>query len=50
MKKSLVKEDRIAFIESLNLETKNGTDTQYKSIIKAHQHEVAQLIICFETE
>src|SRR6476660_3024641 len=48
--KSMVVDDRIAFIKSLNWETKNLTETRDYAIITANPHEVEEVILCFEAD
>ncbi len=48
--KSMVVDDNIAFIKSLNWETKNLTETRDYAIITAHKHEVDEVILCFEAD
>ena len=48
--KSMVIDDTIAFIKSLNWETKNLTDTRDYAIITSHPQEVAEVILCFEAD
>ena len=48
--KSLVVDDQIAFVHSLNWETKNLTETRDYAIITSHAHEVAEIIECFDSD
>jgi len=48
--KSMVVDDRIAFIKSLNWETKNLTETRDYAIITSNPHEVEEVILCFEAD
>lgn len=48
--KSMVIDDRMAFIKSLNWETKNLTETRDYAIITYHPHEVKEIILCFEVD
>ena len=48
--KSMVIDDRLAFIKSLNWETKNLTETRDYAIITYHPHEVKEIILCFEAD
>ena len=48
--KSMVVDDKFAFIKSLNWETKNLTETRDYGIITTHPHEVAEVISCFEAD
>lgn len=48
--KSMVIDERMAFIKSLNWETKNLTETRDYAIITTHLHEVKEIILCFEAD
>jgi len=48
--KSMVVDDRIAFVKSLNWETKNLTSTRDYAIITDNGHEVNEIIECFEAD
>jgi len=48
--KSMVVDDRIAFVKSLNWETKNMTETRDYAVITDHKHEVNEIIDCFEAD
>ena len=48
--KSMVVDDHIAFIKSLNWETKNLTETRDYAIITNHPHEIQEIILCFEAD
>jgi len=48
--KSMVIDDRLAFIKSLNWETKNMTETRDYAIITSHPHEVKEVMLCFESD
>jgi cardiolipin synthase len=48
--KSLVVDDEMAFIGSLNWETENLTETRDYVICTSHQHEVAEMISCFDAD
>ena len=48
--KSMVVDDRTAFIKSLNWETKNLTETRDYAIVTSHAHEVDEIIECFEAD
>ncbi len=48
--KSMVVDDKIAFIKSLNWETKNLTETRDYAIITANPHEVKEVAMCFEAD
>jgi phosphatidylserine/phosphatidylglycerophosphate/cardiolipin synthase-like enzyme len=48
--KSMVVDDKIAFIKSLNWETKNLTETRDYAIITSNPYEVKEVIMCFEAD
>lgn len=48
--KSMVVDDTKAFVNSLNLDTKNLTETRDYAIVTSHAHEVAEIIECFEAD
>ncbi len=48
--KSMVVDDKTAFVNSLNWETKNLTETRDYAIVTSHAHEVAEIIECFEAD
>lgn len=48
--KSMVVDDSIAFVKSLNWETKNLTLTRDYAIVTSHQHEVDEVIAGFEAD
>jgi cardiolipin synthase len=48
--KSMVVDDNLAFIKSLNWETKNLTETRDYAVITTHPHEVEEIILCFESD
>lgn len=48
--KSMVMDDTMAFVNSMNLDTKNLTETRDYAIITSHAHEVAEIIECFEAD
>jgi phosphatidylserine/phosphatidylglycerophosphate/cardiolipin synthase-like enzyme len=48
--KSMVVDDRTAFVESLNWETKNLTETRDYAVVTDHGHEVGEIIDCFEAD
>jgi phosphatidylserine/phosphatidylglycerophosphate/cardiolipin synthase-like enzyme len=48
--KSLVVDDKKAFIKSLNWETRNFIETRDYAIITNHPHEVKEVILCFEAD
>jgi cardiolipin synthase A/B len=48
--KSMVIDDRIAFVKSLNWQTKNLTKTRDYAIITSHPHEVEEIMMCFDAD
>jgi len=48
--KSMVVDEKLAFVKSLNWETKNLTDTRDYAIITSHPREVKEIILCFEAD
>lgn len=48
--KSMVIDHKVAFIKSLNWETKNLTETRDYAIITYHVHEVKEVALCFEAD
>jgi cardiolipin synthase A/B len=48
--KSMVVDDRVAFVKSLNWETKNLTGTRDYAVITDNKHEVGEIIDCFEAD
>ncbi len=48
--KSMVIDDKMAFIKSLNWETKNFIETRDYAIITYHPHEIKEIILCFEAD
>jgi cardiolipin synthase len=48
--KSMVVDDRLAFIKSLNWETKNLTETRDYAVVTSHPAEVEEIIMCFEAD
>src|SRR5437868_10141960 len=48
--KSMVIDDAIAFVQSLNWETKNVTQTRDYAVITTHQHEVDEVARCFDAD
>ncbi len=48
--KSMVVDDKIAFVKSLNWQTKNLTGTRDYAIITRHKHEVEEIIDGFEAD
>jgi cardiolipin synthase len=48
--KSMVIDDKIAFIQSLNWEVRNLTETRDYAIVTSKGHEVAEVIECFDAD
>lgn len=48
--KSMVVDDKVAFIQSLNWVTKNLTETRDYAVVTSHAHEVNEVIECFEAD
>jgi cardiolipin synthase len=48
--KSMVVDDQIAFVKSLNWETKNLTETRDYAVVTQHDDEVQEIIDCFEAD
>ncbi len=48
--KSMVVDDSVAFVQSLNWETKNLTSTRDYALVTTHAREVRQVIHCFEAD
>src|SRR5580704_8444571 len=48
--KSMVIDDTIAFVQSLNWETENLTSTRDYAIVTSHKHEVAEIAQCFDAD
>jgi len=48
--KSMVVDEGLAFVKSLNWATKNLTETRDYAITTSHAHEVAEIIECFEAD
>ncbi|HEX2918030.1 MAG TPA: phospholipase D-like domain-containing protein [Edaphobacter sp.] len=48
--KSMVVDEATAFIESLNWETRNFTETRDYAIATSHQHEVNEVAQCFDAD
>jgi phosphatidylserine/phosphatidylglycerophosphate/cardiolipin synthase-like enzyme len=48
--KSMVIDDTIAFVQSLNWETKNVTETRDYAVVTSHQHEVNEVAQCFDAD
>jgi cardiolipin synthase len=48
--KSMVIDDQMAFVESLNWQTKNLTETRDYAIVTTHRHEVEEIMECFDAD
>jgi cardiolipin synthase A/B len=48
--KSMVVDDTTAFVKSLNWETKNLTETRDYAIVTSYEHEVREIVKCFEAD
>jgi phosphatidylserine/phosphatidylglycerophosphate/cardiolipin synthase-like enzyme len=48
--KSMVVDDKSAWIMSLNWETKNLTETRDYAVVTSHAHEVNEIMECFEAD
>jgi cardiolipin synthase A/B len=48
--KSMVIDDSIAFVQSLNWETENLTGARDYAIVTTHKHEVDEIIECFDAD
>jgi phosphatidylserine/phosphatidylglycerophosphate/cardiolipin synthase-like enzyme len=48
--KSMVVDGKLAFVKSLNWETKNLTETRDYAIVTSHPKEVEEIILCFEAD
>jgi cardiolipin synthase A/B len=48
--KSMVIDDQLAFVKSLNWATKNLTETRDYAITTNHPHEVAEIVTCFQAD
>jgi len=48
--KSMVIDDTTAFIQSLNWETKNITETRDYAVVTSHKHEVEEIMECFDAD
>lgn len=48
--KSMVVDDAVAFVKSLNWATRNLTETRDYAIVTSHAHEVAEISACFEAD
>lgn len=48
--KSMVVDEKLAFVKSLNWETKNLTETRDYAIITSHPKEVKEILLCFDAD
>lgn len=48
--KSMVIDDSIAFVQSLNWETENLTTTRDYAVLTTHKHEVEEVMECFDAD
>ncbi|MEO5891497.1 MAG: phospholipase D-like domain-containing protein [Ferruginibacter sp.] len=48
--KSMVVDDRLAFVNSLNWEIKNLTQTRDYAVLTKHPHEVQEIMTCFDAD
>ena len=48
--KSMVVDQEVAFVKSLNWETHNFTETRDYAIVTSHSKEVQEIILCFEAD
>jgi phosphatidylserine/phosphatidylglycerophosphate/cardiolipin synthase-like enzyme len=48
--KSMVIDDKTAYVKSLNWQTKNLTVTRDYAVVTTHKHEVGEIIECFEAD
>jgi cardiolipin synthase A/B len=48
--KSMVVDDQIGFVKSLNWEVKNLTETRDYAVVTTKKHEVAEMVACFEAD
>jgi phosphatidylserine/phosphatidylglycerophosphate/cardiolipin synthase-like enzyme len=48
--KSMVADDAVAFVKSLNWATKNLTETRDYAVVTDHRHEVGEIVQCFEAD
>jgi cardiolipin synthase A/B len=48
--KSMVVDDKTAFVKSLNWDTKNLTETRDYAVVTDHPHEVGEVLECFEAD
>ena len=48
--KSMVVDDEVAFVKSLNWATKNLTETRDYAVVTSHRHEVDEIVACFDAD
>src|SRR5882757_8815229 len=48
--KSMVVDEAVAFVKSLNWATKNLTETRDYAVVTDHKHEVKEIVECFEAD
>ncbi|MBS1533148.1 MAG: phospholipase [Bacteroidetes bacterium] len=48
--KSMIVDEKLAFVKSLNWETRNLTETRDYAIITSNPHEVKEILLCFEAD
>lgn len=48
--KSMVADDEIALVKSLNWEPRNLTETRDYAIVTTHRHEVGEIVDCFDAD
>ena len=48
--KSMVIDDATAFVQSLNWETRNLTETRDYAVVTSHSHEVDEIVRCFDAD
>jgi cardiolipin synthase len=48
--KSMVVDDTVGFVESLNWEVKDLTETRDYAIVTTHSHEVSEMVACFDAD
>jgi cardiolipin synthase len=48
--KSMVIDHQLAFVKSLNWETRNLTETRDYAIVTTHKNEVDEIVLCFEAD
>ena len=48
--KSMVVDDKTAFVKSLNWDTKNLTETRDYAVVTEHPQEVKEIMECFEAD